>query len=731
MFIELAKSAALLLALSLLYGLIARRWPDGNMISKVLTGLLFGGICIIGMMTPIEFAKGVIVDGRFVIISTASFFGGPVVGLLSGAIASVYRFWLGGPGANVAIGAVASSIALGLGYRYAHRRGWISAGAVHFLVLGVLVHGAVALWLLMLPGEMAMRAFYAIPIPFTAIGAPATMLLGMILMDVHQRIQTERALRESEANFRHMTEATPVLMLIARIRDGELKYANESFLTRFGVEKGKMAEFRTPDLYDDPEERERLLERLKEDGAVDGHHLVIGYGGVRGHYLVSMRLITYQDEACVLSVAHDISKRIQTERELGESREETDTVRHQLNEAIEAMTEGFALFDRRDRLVVCNSVYRDMYKTHAEAIKPGASMKEILEAGIAVSAFPAAIGNEGKWLEERLRQHNNVDHAVEQQLADGRWLRITEQRTADGAIVGVRTDITALKERERELRAAHADLEERVAQRTSELVQEVEERKRVEEALRESETNLISAKNSAEAASRAKTDFLANMSHELRTPLNAIIGFSQSMKAEIFGPVGDDRYKSYLDDIDQSGQHLLHLINDILDVSAIEAGKLKLNVGPVNVDGLVEAVIHIVSQRAAGRSVALNVVHQTNAILQADDLRIRQVLVNLLVNAIKYGREGGTVTLTTALTDSGFYEFSVADSGDGMAKDAIAKAMEPFERLKNRESSQEGTGLGLPLSLRLVELHGGTMSIDSRVGEGTTVRVLFPVDIKN
>lgn len=726
MFIDLVKSGALLLALSLLYGFVARRWPNEEGAGKIVAGLLFGGICIIGMMTPIEFSKGVIFDGRFVILSTASFFGGPVVGGLAGAISVAYRLWLGGHGSLVALGAVATAVGIGLAWRHARRRGLFRPSIVSFLLFGLLVHVGVVLWFFGLPPEIAMKAIRSAAPPFIAAFASATALLGMILLDVEKRLAIERALRESEANFRHMAEAAPVVLLIARIGDGTLMYANDLFFSQLSISPGEIGTFKTRDLYQDPKERERVIGMLREKGAVDGHHLVVNYRGVVRHYLLSMRKITYKGEDCVLSVAHDINRRIVMERELAASREDALAVRHRLDAAVEAMNEGFALFDSDDRLVLCNSVYRDMYRMHAAKVRLGTSFEEILRAGIAAHAFPLAEGREEEWIAERLHQHRTADRPVEQQLADGRWLMITEQRTADGGIVGVRTDITALKERERELRSAQVELEERVQRRTSELVQEVEERKRIERALRASEADLIAAKEKAELANRAKTGFLANMSHELRTPLNAVIGFSQSMQAEIFGPVGDPRYRGYLDDIERSGQHLLHIINDILDVSAIEAGKLELHLEPVDVAELVDSVMHIVGQRADAAGIRLVAEHAPDERLVADELRLRQILVNLLVNAIKFSDSGGTVTLTAGPDTEDGFVFSVRDRGIGMDSAGIQKALTPFEHADNRPSGGEGTGLGLPLSARLAELHGGSLTVESELGVGTVVRVRLP-----
>ena len=230
----------------------------------------------------------------------------------------------------------------------------------------------------------------------------------------------------------------------------------------------------------------------------------------------------------------------------------------------------------------------------------------------------------------------------------------------------------------------------------------------------------------AEAASRSKSQFLANMSHELRTPLNAIIGFSQVMRQELFGPLGHDKYREYMGDIGHSAEHLLDLINDILDVSAIEAGKLALDLAPVEVGTLMLACLRMIGARAeVGDIHLINRVGALPAVL-ADERRLKQVLLNIVANAVKFTRPGGTVTLTGLAEEDGV-TITIADTGIGMDQAGLAKALQPFGQIENPlQKSHEGTGLGLPLSVRLMELHGGRLSIASASGVGTTVTLRIP-----
>ncbi|HSR72884.1 MAG TPA: HAMP domain-containing sensor histidine kinase, partial [Kiloniellales bacterium] len=251
---------------------------------------------------------------------------------------------------------------------------------------------------------------------------------------------------------------------------------------------------------------------------------------------------------------------------------------------------------------------------------------------------------------------------------------------------------------------------------------------RMLERIQSHDERLSAAYREAEAASRAKTEFLANMSHELRTPLNAIIGFSEILKAELLGPLGSERYRFYAQDIHDSGHHLLEVINDILDISKVEAGEFELQEQSGDLRNIVAAALRLVRERAESAGIAIEVsVEEGVPEVWIDRRLIKQGVINLLSNAVKFSPEPGTVSVRLARTSDGGLRLSVSDRGIGIAEGDVARVLQPFAQVESAYArSHEGTGLGLPLAKSFIEAHGGRLEIDSRLGEGTTVTLYFP-----
>jgi PAS domain S-box-containing protein len=252
-------------------------------------------------------------------------------------------------------------------------------------------------------------------------------------------------------------------------------------------------------------------------------------------------------------------------------------------------------------------------------------------------------------------------------------------------------------------------------------VRDITERKEIEAALQD-------AKTAAETSNRTKSEFLANMSHELRTPLNAVIGFSEIFMHEMMGPLGNEKYQDYASDIHSSGKHLLNLINDILDISKIESGEARMFEEEIDVGEIVNSTLRLLAERAATNHITIVAEIGTGLpLLCADERKLKQILINLVSNAVKFSNSGGEIVIRVwSAMESGFV-IQVEDSGIGIALQDIPKALAPFQQIESDlNRSYEGTGLGLPLTKSLVELHGGSLNLESQLGVGTTVTVRFP-----
>ena len=362
---------------------------------------------------------------------------------------------------------------------------------------------------------------------------------------------------------------------------------------------------------------------------------------------------------------------------------------HRLRVAIDSVGDGFVLFDGDNRLVLCNRQYQELHAPISDLFMPGCRFEDIQRALVDGWVIPDACRDPDGWIAARMALHRNPRGAFELALSDDRWVRISERRTQDGGSVGIVTDITELKQREFALQEA---------------------------------------KDVADRANKAKTSFLANMSHELRTPLNAIIGFSEIMVAQLMGPLGSDRYAEYAADIHQSGKLLLALINDILDMAKIEAGRLELSEEVVRLDAVTADVVRMLRHRAAEGGVELSYdLPPGNCLVRADERMLRQILLNLLSNAVKFTPAGGRVTVALAHDTAGGLQVRISDTGIGIAPEDIDRVMQPFVQLENHlQRRYEGTGLGLSLVKAMVELHGGSFRLLSEAGFGTTAVVTLP-----
>ncbi|SDD65353.1 PAS domain S-box protein [Rhodospira trueperi] len=494
------------------------------------------------------------------------------------------------------------------------------------------------------------------------------------------------AISEAELWFKRLFRNNPAPMALATASDATLVDVNDAFLATTGYDREEVIGQSTAalNLPVDPDAFDAASRQLREKGRVAGVELRIRRkdGGIR-YGLFYGELIAAHDRHVFLTVITDVTKRKRTEEALAKSEE-------RLRLAFEAASDGIWDWDIANDTIDWNPRCFAMLGFHPGAFPVSVqTWRDLLhpdDREVAAATVAAHI-NEGKaWaLEFRLRR------------TDGTWLWVLgrgrpvawDEAGQPTRAVGTHTDIDGMKQ-----------------------VQQ----------------SLIEARQAAEYASLAKSEFLAGMSHELRTPLNSILGFSSALLTPGPTETRELKTRNYLQHIHGSGEHLLQLINDILDLSAVEAGKMVLQDGPIDVVDVCRNCMTMVSKPAAKGNVAL--IFEAGPrppVLHADERRVRQVLLNLLSNSVKFTPSGGRVTLSIHERDDGTLALVVTDTGIGMDTAALDKAMRPFEQVENVLSRRhDGIGLGLPLTARLMDLHGGTLCLDSEPGTGTTATATFP-----
>jgi two-component system, cell cycle sensor histidine kinase PleC len=437
---------------------------------------------------------------------------------------------------------------------------------------------------------------------------------------------------------------------------------------------------------------------------------------VNGHWIwlrvrCEFNLVAADSSMHLIGIAVDITE----QKSLAEKTVEADV---RLRDAIETIPEAFVLWDAGDRLVLCNSHFQKLHRLPDSAVIPGTSYETIIEVG----SMP----------EVRTRLHENANQApgartFEAQLEDGSWLHISERRTKDGGYVSVGTDITRIKEHEQKL--VDNDLRLRATVIDLKRSQAALERQAIE--LADLAEKYSREKTRAEEANQTKSKFLANMSHELRTPLNAIIGFSEIMESGMFGKLGSEKYQEYCHDILTSGHYLLEVINDILDMSKIEAGRMKLDMEPLDISKTLAESLRVVAGRAHDKHLVIDANIEQAISVVADRRAAKQILVNLLSNAVKFTPDGGKVVVRTRLLDDNIV-LMIADTGIGIAPHSLARLGRPFEQVESQlTKTYHGSGLGLAIARSLTHLHGGSMRLRSKLGTGTVVYVSLPRDPRN
>jgi PAS domain S-box-containing protein len=543
------------------------------------------------------------------------------------------------------------------------------------------------------------RESLAVTMPFVALVAAAFLFLLLSLARHLGRVEdSEASLKESERRFQTLVGNVPGIVFQRRQLPGqrpEFVWINEGVERQLGIprELAMSDGGRALNEYTHPKD----LDGLRREFARSAGDLAPvqwtgrvrhADGSQRWFELVGRPRREADGEIVWDGIALDVTERKRAEDALALVREQLDVKRVQLELALANMAQGIAVYDRRMRVIVRNRRYLEIFGFAEGDAPEGASLLDLLRISYERGHYSSEQAK--TTLRARIAgARSREPRTILQHLDGGKTVEIYMRPIDGGGHVATFTDVTA--------------------------------RETAAEALRQ-------AKEAAELADRAKSQFLANMSHELRTPLNAIIGFAEIMIDKLFGPLGDPRYAEYVKDIGDSGKHLLSLINDILDLSKIEAREASLREEQVDLGGVLEACGRLVRERALRARLELRVTESADTpVVWADRIKLKQIALNLLSNAVKFTPEGGRVELDAGRLSDGGAFVRVRDSGIGMREADIPVALQPFRQIESTLArAHQGTGLGLPLSLAIARMHGGTLDIQSVPGKGTTVTLRLP-----
>jgi two-component system, cell cycle sensor histidine kinase PleC len=476
-------------------------------------------------------------------------------------------------------------------------------------------------------------------------------------------------------------------------------YLTKSLAQTFGLTGA--GRFETSDVLEalSDEDNARLRAALAAAAQIGTLDVVLQVKSARGIAHVHLRGRAASDrrepgKIRVIGVSIDVSDERNTEARV-------TAAERRLRDAIDSISGPFALWSKEQKLILWNGGFAKSFGLDATVLRAGARYEEV----------SAAAAKRVK--SQRPDRYDELAQEIE--LDNGVWLQLVERPTSEGGLVSIGIDISPLKETEESIMRSERQMRS--------IVTELE---RSEQQAAELAAKYNAERQRAEEASSAKSGFLANMSHELRTPLNAINGFSEIMVQQLYGPMGDKRYHTYAADILDSGRHLLELINDVLDMAKVEAGKFKIYPKSMDLQETIGQAMRLVRGRAEEKSISIEADIGDSGDIVGDARAIKQIMINLLTNAIKFTPAAGRV-LIQVKTRFEDVTIRVIDTGIGIPAEHLPRLARPFEQVENEHAkANQGTGLGLALCRSFAEMHGGTLTITSELGVGTMVSVVLP-----
>ena len=694
----LVQNIALLVMLSVIYALIVRRWERDTAWRRALSGFLYGGVAIIGMMTAVTLEPGIIFDGRSIVLGIAGLFGGPVVAGIAGALAAAYRLYLGGAGAVMGVSVVAASAAIGVAFHYVRTTRPGVTKALSLWLIGLAIHVVMIALMLLLPGGVRLDVMAQFAPPVLIVYPIGFLLVSRLMLDQEERAEADRSLRQSEGRLRAIIEQTEQGISVGK-PDGTIVIYNDAMEHLSGYTRAEVEEHGWFELVYPTEELRAEALRIATEALEGGKPYVemplIRKDGERRWVSFATTPITLGDDMHNLSILTDVTEQRRAEERL---RELDEIVAHSPAVAftwgvgggwpIEFVSRSISQFGYDADVLIRNGT------PHTRLMNPD----DVTRIAGEIDAYLSAGTNE---FDLEYRIVTAEDH--ERWVTEHTW--VLRENDEVRALQGVLVDITDRKVAELEIERHRAHLEELVEARTSEL----------------QDVNRM-----LEEANAAKSRFLANMSHELRTPMNSVIGFSGILTQELAGPLNDEQRKQ-AEMINRSGRQLLALIDDILDLSKVEAGSVVLHVERFDPAEVVREVENSIALAAEEKGLALEVdIDPATTEIESDQAKVRQVLLNLVGNAVKFTTDG-RVTIRLEPGSNSTVDFSVSDTGPGITDADRPRIFEPFVQLEQPGTAKsKGTGLGLPICRQYAELLGGEITVESETGVGSTFTLTVP-----
>ncbi|WP_094227398.1 ATP-binding protein [Methanolobus psychrotolerans] len=688
MLIPLVNNAALLLAIGVLYDVFFFNIDISTRLKSIASGMIIGLIGIALMLNPWELSPGLFYDTRSILLSIVALFFGSIPAVIGALMVVSHRLYQGGVGAVVGISVTICSVVLGLLWRRFHERLQKLFGIFDLYIFGILVHIFMLICMLLLPWPYAFEVLRSISVPVMLIYPIGTVLLGSLLKNQLSRKKIQDALKENEEKLQNFIDNVPV---------GMFRISSERKVIQTNPEMALILGLNTPDqvssyienigeqFYIDPRRSEELINQIKKKGYV--HHFefeALRSDGKHRWLLMNLRKNSGLNGGSftVDGFVHDITEQKIAEEKLKQTERKYRQAYNLLQGVLESPKDiGIFALDRENRYLAFN-------KNHQATIEHIWGVR--IELGVSMLGYI-------KDPVYREKAKVNFDRV----LAGEAFTSIEEYGDLSLNRCWYSNTYSPLKD------------DEGYVTGLTLISMDITERKQAEK-------DLLMAKLEAEYANKAKSQFLANMSHELRTPLNAIIGFSEMLSNAMFGELTEKQLR-YANNISKSGKHLLELINNILDLSKIEARKMDLKCEEFSVTEVFDEIFTQMAQIASRKNISINIENKipTDEIF-ADRQKFIQIMYNLLSNAIKFTSDNGKVFVVAKKTDNGIC-VSVSDTGIGIPEHRLKDIFTPFTQIDGSNKRKHGgTGLGLSLVKQFVEMHKGNIRVKSEEGKGST-----------